>query len=131
MTIYSVSINFKESLQWNLKNNILTGTLALLLSSTAIATIEGNKADASSKKDYIIQSEFHDKRIAEELRTLLNKSNVYALAAGSLNPYYKRTIMMNEYRAKAALKSNNFAKMADAKVALEKICKEINEIINR
>lgn len=77
------------------KKYILTGTLALLLSSTAIATIEGNKADASSKKDYIIQSEFHDKRIAEELRTLLNKSNVYALAAGSLNPYYKRTIMMN------------------------------------
>ncbi|HFV7279528.1 TPA: complement inhibitor SCIN family protein [Staphylococcus aureus] len=113
------------------KKYILTGTLALLLSSTAIATIEGNKADASSKKDYIIQSEFHDKRIAEELRTLLNKSNVYALAAGSLNPYYKRKIMMNEYRAKAALKSNNFAKMADAKVALEKICKEINEIINR
>ncbi|HDJ3211150.1 TPA: complement inhibitor SCIN family protein, partial [Staphylococcus aureus] len=60
------------------KKYILTGTLALLLSSTAIATIEGNKADASSKKDYIIQSEFHDKRIAEELRTLLNKSNVYA-----------------------------------------------------
>lgn len=38
---------------------------------------------------------------------------------------------MNEYRAKAALRSNNFAKMADAKVALEKIYKEINEIINR
>ncbi|WP_430368914.1 complement inhibitor SCIN family protein, partial [Staphylococcus aureus] len=50
------------------KKYILTGTLALLLSSTAIATIEGNKADASSKKDYIIQSEFHDKRIAEELK---------------------------------------------------------------
>ncbi|HEA0008477.1 TPA: complement inhibitor SCIN-B, partial [Staphylococcus aureus] len=28
------------------KKYILTGTLALLLSSTAIATIEGNKADA-------------------------------------------------------------------------------------
>ncbi|ONH14659.1 complement inhibitor SCIN family protein, partial [Staphylococcus aureus] len=79
------------------KKYILTGTLALLLSSTAIATIEGNKADASSKKDYIIQSEFHDKRIAEELKSLLDQSYVNDLAAGSLNPYYKRTIMMNQY----------------------------------
>ncbi|HDG8346542.1 TPA: complement inhibitor SCIN family protein [Staphylococcus aureus] len=113
------------------KKYILTGTLALLLSSTAIATIEGNKADASSKKDYIIQSEFHDKRISEELKSLLDQSYVNDLAAGSLNPYYKRTIMMNQYRAKAALKSNNFAKMAEAKVALENIYKEIDEIINR
>ncbi|HDI0762318.1 TPA: complement inhibitor SCIN-B, partial [Staphylococcus aureus] len=45
--------------------------------------------------------------------------------------YYKRTIMMNEYRAKAALKKNDFVSMADAKVALEKIYKEIDEIINR
>ncbi|HDP2765899.1 TPA: complement inhibitor SCIN [Staphylococcus aureus] len=114
-----------------LKKYILTGTLALLLSSTAIATLEGNKAEASSYDNYLTESQFHDKRIAEELRTLLNKSNVYALAAGSLNPYYKRTIMMNEYRAKAALRSNNFDKMAEAKVALEKIYKEIYEIINR
>ncbi|MDU0416741.1 complement inhibitor SCIN-B [Staphylococcus aureus] len=113
------------------KKYILTGTLALLLSSTAIATIEGNKADASSLDKYLTESQFHDKRIAEELRTLLNKSNVYALAAGSLNPYHKRTIMMNEYRAKAALKKNDFVSMADAKVALEKIYKEIDEIINR
>ncbi|HHO6607057.1 TPA: complement inhibitor SCIN [Staphylococcus aureus] len=114
-----------------LKKYILTGTLALLLSSTAIATLEGNKAEASSYDNYLTESQFHDKRIAEELRTLLNKSNVYTLAAGSLNPYYKRTIMMNEYRAKAALRSNNFDKMAEAKVALEKIYKEIYEIINR
>ncbi|EOB7017494.1 complement inhibitor SCIN-B [Staphylococcus aureus] len=113
------------------KKYILTGTLALLLSSTGIATIEGNKADASILDKYLTESQFHDKRIAEELRTLLNKSNVYALAAGSLNPYYKRTIMMNEYRAKAALKKNDFVSMADAKVALEKIYKEIDEIINR
>ncbi|HDG7295209.1 TPA: complement inhibitor SCIN-B [Staphylococcus aureus] len=112
------------------KKYILTGTLALLLSSTGIATIEGNKADASSLDKYLTESQFHE-RIAEELRTLLNKSNVYALAAGSLNPYYKRTIMMNEYRAKAALKKNDFVSMADAKVALEKIYKEIDEIINR
>ncbi|HCV8486178.1 TPA: complement inhibitor SCIN family protein [Staphylococcus aureus] len=113
------------------KKYILTGTLALLLSSTAIATLEGNKVEASSKKDYIIQSEYHDKQIADELRSLLNKSNVYDLAAGSLNRYYKQTIMMNEDRAKAALRSNNFDKMAEAKVALEKIYKEIYEIINR
>ncbi|HHV8921005.1 TPA: complement inhibitor SCIN family protein [Staphylococcus aureus] len=114
-----------------IKKYILTGTLALLLSSTVIATIEGNKAEASSKKDYIIQSEFHDKRIAEELKSLLNQANVYDLAAGSLNRYYKRTIMMNEYRAKAALKKNDFLSMAEAKVGLEKIYKEIDEIINR
>nr|WFO04155.1 complement inhibitor SCIN family protein [Staphylococcus aureus] len=93
------------------KKYILTGTLALLLSSTGIATIEGNKADASSLDKYLTESQFHDKRIAEE--------------------YKKLTIMMNEYRAKAALKKNDFVSMADAKVALEKIYKEIDEIINR
>ena len=112
------------------KKYIVAGTLAVLLSTTAVSTLDGNKADASSK-DYIIQSEFHDKRIAEELKSLLDQSNVNDLAAGSLNPYYKRMIMMNQYRAKAALKSNNFAKMAEAKVGLENIYKEIDEIINR
>ncbi|EGQ1454805.1 complement inhibitor SCIN-B, partial [Staphylococcus aureus] len=45
------------------KKYILTGTLALLLSSTGIATIEGNKADASSLDKYLTESQFHDKRI--------------------------------------------------------------------
>lgn len=98
------------------KKYILTGTLALLLSSTAIATLERNKVEASSKKDYIIQSEYHDKQIADELRSLLNKSNVYDLAAGSLNRYYKQTIMMNEHRAKAALRSNNSIKWLKLKL---------------
>ncbi|MGT2341536.1 complement inhibitor SCIN family protein [Staphylococcus aureus] len=62
--------------------------------------------------------------MAEELRTLLNKSNVYALAAGSLNPYYKRTIMMNEYRAKAALKKMISYQWLMLKL-VEKIYKEI------
>ncbi|MBE5662797.1 complement inhibitor SCIN family protein [Staphylococcus sp. SS87] len=114
-----------------LKKYILAGSLAMLLSSTAVATLDGNKAEASSKKDYLIQSEFHDKRIADELRTLLKKANPYDLAAGSLNRYYKRTIMMNELRAKAALKRNDFKSMAEAKVALERIYEEIDEIINR
>ena len=34
-------------------------------------------------------------------------------------------------RAKAALKKNDFKSMAEAKVALENIYKEIDEIINR
>lgn len=63
------------------------------------------------------------------MKSLLRQSNVYDLAAGSLNRYYKRTIMMNEYRAKAALKKNDFKSMAEAKVALENIYKEIDEII--
>ncbi len=103
-----------------IKKYILAGSLAVLLSTTAVSTLNGNKAEASSQKDYLIQSQFHDKKIAEELKSLLRQSNVYDLAAGSLNRYYKRTIMMNEYRAKAALKKNDFVSMADAKVALEK-----------
>ncbi|HCU8010543.1 TPA: complement inhibitor SCIN family protein [Staphylococcus aureus] len=114
-----------------IKKYILAGSLAVLLSTTAVSTLNGNKAEASSQKDYLIQSQFHDKKNAEELKSLLRQSNVYDLAAGSLNRYYKRTIMMNEYRAKAALKKNDFVSMADAKVALEKIYKEIDEIINR
>ncbi|CDR24125.1 complement inhibitor SCIN family protein [Staphylococcus schweitzeri] len=112
------------------KKYILTGSLALLLTSTAVSSLEGNKAEASSKDNYLTQSQYHDKRIAEELKSLLNKLNPYDLASGSLNPYYKRTIMMNGYKAKAALKSNNYAKMAEAKVALENIYKEIDTIIN-
>lgn len=40
-------------------------------------------------------------------------------------------IMMNEYRVKVVLRSNNFDKMVEVKVVLEKIYKEIYEIINR
>ncbi len=47
LTIYSVSINFKVELIMKFKKYILTGTLALLLSSTGITTIE-EQADASS-----------------------------------------------------------------------------------
>lgn len=43
------------------KKYIVAGTLAVLLSTTAVSTLDGNKADASSKKDYIIQSEYHVK----------------------------------------------------------------------
>ncbi|HBC4173820.1 TPA: complement inhibitor SCIN family protein [Staphylococcus aureus] len=114
-----------------IKKYILAGSLAVLLSTTAVSTLNGNKAEASSQKDYLIQSQFHDKKIAEELKSLLRQSNVYDLAAGSLNRYYKRTIMMNQYRAKAALKKNDFKSMAEAKVGLENIYKEIDEIINR
>ncbi|HDY4441186.1 TPA: complement inhibitor SCIN family protein [Staphylococcus aureus] len=114
-----------------IKKYILAGSLAVLLSTTAVSTLNGNKAEASSYDNYLTQSKYHDKKIAEELKSLLDQSYVNDLAAGSLNPYYKRTIMMNQYRAKAALKSNNFAKMAEAKVGLENIYKEIDEIINR
>ncbi|HDZ6036999.1 TPA: complement inhibitor SCIN family protein [Staphylococcus aureus] len=113
------------------KKYIVAGTLAVLLSTTAVSTLDGNKADASSHDNYLTQSKYHDKKIAEELKSLLRQSSVYDLAAGSLNRYYKRTIMMNEYRAKAALKKNDFKSMAEAKVALENIYKEIDEIINR
>ncbi|MGZ1847803.1 complement inhibitor SCIN family protein [Staphylococcus argenteus] len=114
-----------------LKKYILAGSLAVLLSTTAVATLEGNKAEASSYDNYLTQSQYHDKKIADELKSLLNELNPYDLAAGSLNLYYKRMIMMNEYRAKAALKKNDFKSMAEVKVALEKIYKEIDEIINR
>lgn len=61
------------------KKYIVAGTLAVLLSTTAVSTLDGNKADASSKKDYIIQSEFHDKRIAEELKSLLDVNGGYKM----------------------------------------------------
>ncbi|MCS5349654.1 complement inhibitor SCIN [Staphylococcus aureus] len=114
-----------------LKKYILTGSLAVLLSTAAVATLDGNKAEASSKDNYLTQSQYHDKKIADELRSLLKELNPNELATGSLSPYYKRTVVMNGYKARAALKSNNFAQMAEAKVALEKIYKEIDEIINR
>lgn len=114
-----------------IKNYILAGSFALLLSATAVVTLEVNEAEASSKNDYLTQSQFHDKRIADELRSLLNQLNTKELATGSLSPYYKRTIMMSGYRAKVALKKNDFVSMAEAKVALKKIYNEIDEIINR
>ncbi|SGW46645.1 complement inhibitor SCIN family protein [Staphylococcus argenteus] len=114
-----------------LKKYILAGSLAVLLSTTAVATLEGNKAETSSYNNNLTQSQYHDNKIADELRSLLNELNPNELATGSLSAYYKRTIVMNGYKARAALKSNNFAQMAEAKVALEKIYKEIDEIVNR
>lgn len=50
------------------KKYIVAGTLAVLLSTTAVSTLDGNKADASSHDNYLTQSKYHDKKIAEELR---------------------------------------------------------------
>lgn len=53
-----------------IKKYILAGSLAVLLSTTAVSTLNGNKAEASSQKDYLIQSQFHDKKIAEGIEII-------------------------------------------------------------
>lgn len=113
------------------KKYILIGILVLFLLLIGIVIIEGNKVDVSSLDKYLIESQFYDKCIVEELRILFNKLNVYVLVVGSLNLYYKCMIMMNEYRVKVVFKKNDFVLMVDVKVVLEKIYKEIDEIINR
>ncbi|WP_407145984.1 complement inhibitor SCIN family protein [Staphylococcus aureus] len=62
------------------------------------------------------QSKYHDKKCRRAWKSLLRQSNVYDLADSSLNRYYKRTIMMNEYRAKLVPKkmiSNQWLKKVD------------------
>ncbi|MQH48791.1 hypothetical protein EI044_26275, partial [Escherichia coli] len=59
----------------------------------------------------------------------LNELNVNVLATGSLDPYYKRNVLMYGFKAKMALKSKNYSKMSIAKEELENIYREIDEAL--
>ena len=47
-----------------IKKYIVAGTLAVLLSTTAVSTLNRNKAEARSSYDnYLTQSKYHDKKL--------------------------------------------------------------------
>ncbi|HHO5063222.1 TPA: complement inhibitor SCIN family protein [Staphylococcus aureus] len=106
--------------------NILTGSLAVLLASTLITTLDKKEADAKSEKE-ISASEYYNKELASELKGLIAELNVKELATGNMEPYFKRQVKLYGYKAKLALKSNDFTKMSVATNELKKIYKEMDE----
>lgn len=110
-----------------LKKCIITTTLAIGVAILSIGLHEGT-AKASTDKQ-ITANEYYDQNLAKELKGLLNELNVNVLATGSLDPYYKRNVLMYGFKAKMALKSKNYSKMSIAKEELENIYREIDEAL--
>ncbi|HHO6256198.1 TPA: complement inhibitor SCIN family protein [Staphylococcus aureus] len=110
-----------------IKKHIITTTLAIGVAVSSIGLHEG-AAKASTHKQ-ITASEYYDQKLAKELKGLLDELNVNVLATGSLDPYYKRNVLMYGFKAKMALKSKNYSKMSIAKEELENIYREIDEAL--
>ncbi|HGO1493715.1 TPA: complement inhibitor SCIN family protein [Staphylococcus aureus] len=110
-----------------LKKYIITTTLAIGVTVSSIGLHEGT-AKASTYKQ-ITANEYYDQKLAKELKGLLDELNVNVLATGSLDPYYKRNVLMYSFKAKMALKSKNYSKMSIAKEELENFYREIDEAL--
>ena len=72
-----------------IRKSILAGTLAIVLASPLVTNLDKNEAQASTS---LPTSNEYQKKLANELKSLLDELNVNELATGSLNTYYKRTI---------------------------------------
>ncbi|MBJ6153955.1 complement inhibitor SCIN family protein, partial [Staphylococcus aureus] len=102
-----------------IKKYIVATTLAIGVTASGIGLYEGTAK--ASTAEQITANEYHNKKIVNELKGLLNELNVNVLVTGSLDPYYKRNVLMYGFKAKLALKSNNYAKMSIAKNELQDI----------
>ncbi|AXS25249.1 TPA: complement inhibitor SCIN family protein [Staphylococcus aureus] len=122
-----IGVEIKGENNYEIKKCIITTTLAIGVAVSSIGLHEGT-AKASTDKQ-ITANEYYDQNLAEELKGLLNELNVNVLATGSLDPYYKRNVLMYGFKAKMALKSKNYSKMSIAKEELENIYREIDEAL--
>lgn len=122
-----IGVEIKGENNYEIKKCIITTALAIGVAASSIGVYEGS-AKASTDKQ-ITANEYYDQNLAEELKGLLNELNVNVLATGSLDPYYKRNVLMYGFKAKMALKSKNYSKMSIAKEELENIYREIDEAL--
>ncbi|HEC2146961.1 TPA: complement inhibitor SCIN family protein [Staphylococcus delphini] len=109
------------------KKYILSTSVAVILSSTLVTTTT-NQAEASTGNS-ITASEYYDSVLKSKLQALVSELNVKVLSTSSLEPYYKRQVNVAGFKAKVALKSGNYRKMAEAKANLESVYKEIEEAL--
>ncbi|WP_127938680.1 complement inhibitor SCIN family protein [Staphylococcus aureus] len=110
-----------------IKKHIITTTLAIGVAVSSIGLHEGTAKATTDKQ--IDANEYYDQKLAKELKGLLNELNVNVLATGSLDPYYKRNVLMYGFKAKMALKSKNYSKMSIAKNELQDIYNQIDEAL--
>lgn len=122
-----IGVEIKGENNYEIKKCIITTTLAIGVTVSSIGLHEGT-AKASTYKQ-ITANEYYDQKLAKELKGLLDELNVNVLATGSLDPYYKRNVLMYGFKAKMALKSKNYSKMSIAKEELENFYREIDEAL--
>ncbi|PCF41199.1 complement inhibitor SCIN family protein [Staphylococcus delphini] len=108
------------------KKYILATSLVAILSSTAVAT---TTYQAEAAGNTTTANEHYNRVLKSELQTLVNELNFRALSTAGLEPYYKRQINVAGFKAKVALKSGNYRKMAEAKAELEEIYEEVAEAL--
>ncbi|ARJ50970.1 complement inhibitor SCIN family protein [Staphylococcus lutrae] len=109
------------------KKYILATSLVAMLSSTAVA-ITAYEFEAAAES-HVTASDHYDRALKSELQELVNELNFRALSTAGLEPYYKRQVNVAGFKAKVALKSGNYHKMAVAKAELENIYEEISEAL--
>ncbi|WP_244898622.1 complement inhibitor SCIN family protein [Staphylococcus lutrae] len=92
------------------------------MATSFVSTLPTQKVEAATYSD---ANTYYNAKLKEELQLLVNDLNSFELATGSLELYYKRTIKKAGYKAKVALRSNNYTLMSEAKYELEALYEDI------
>ncbi|WP_157950740.1 complement inhibitor SCIN family protein [Staphylococcus agnetis] len=105
----------------NIKSLIITGFAATMLATSAFSTVGTVDAQASTKAQNITDSTYQNQQMEKELQELYKKIDVKLLSAVSQEPYFKRELSAAKFKAKSALKSKRFDRMAQSKAELERL----------
>lgn len=107
----------------NIKSLIITGFAATMLATSAFSTVGTVDAQAStqSTSKTTADSTYQNQQMEKELQELYKKIDVKLLSAVSQEPYFKRELSAAKFKAKSALKSKRFDRMAQSKAELERL----------
>ncbi|MCO4330268.1 complement inhibitor SCIN family protein [Staphylococcus hyicus] len=107
----------------NMKSLIITGFAATMLATSAFSTVGAVDAQASTNTHTQLPTDnaYHTKKMEQELQELYDKINVKLLSSVSQPTYFKRELSAAKFKAKSALKSKKFDRMAQSKAELERL----------
>lgn len=105
----------------NMKSLIITGFAATMLATSAFSTVGTGDAQASNVEKVTTTNEYLNKQMEKELKELYDKINVKLLSSVSQPTYFKRELSAAKFKAKSALKSKSYSRMAQSKGELERL----------
>ncbi|PTJ71542.1 hypothetical protein BUZ56_11495 [Staphylococcus hyicus] len=105
----------------NMKSLIITGFAATMLATSAFSTVGAGDAQANTEAKVNTTNEYLNKQMEKELKELYDKINVKLLSSVSQPTYFKRELSAAKFKAKSALKSKSYSRMAQSKGELERL----------
>ncbi|MCO4332610.1 complement inhibitor SCIN family protein [Staphylococcus hyicus] len=105
----------------NMKSLIITGFAATMLATSAFSTVGAVDAQANTEEKVTTTNEYLNKQMEKELKELYDKINVKLLSSVSQPTYFKRELSAAKFKAKSALKSKSYSRMAQSKGELERL----------